>query len=126
MPAAKKIPALRNKFEARQTGQAEPVGPSCTAKPNSLNEAGGRVVLASAKYLKTPPPDPKNRHRNGEANPETERPRKSFGGLVGWHYLLACFIGAIYAEMTGAPLHTAWCFAIGLTIVFKVLAGGKK
>jgi hypothetical protein len=66
VPVAKKSPALRGKVETRPTEQAKPARSSCSAKPNSPNESGvGQVVLATAKYLKSQPPESTNRQSNG-------------------------------------------------------------
>jgi hypothetical protein len=124
VPVAKKTPALRGKVETRPTEQAKPARSSCSAKPNSPNESGGaQVVLASAKYLKSQPPKSTNRQSDEDANPESERQRKSFGARLGSRVAVLALIVAISTEITGVSDSTAvilvWGGAIASFLIWR-------
>lgn len=106
MPAAKKIPARRGKFDAKPPVQTEPYGsrggtgegpPSGPTVPNG--SGGGQMVLSSAKYLKTSPDQAET--RRGKQNPcEPDQSDRSFEGRVlnggVWGGLLAMAVAVIW------------------------------
>jgi hypothetical protein len=127
MPAPKKIPGKRGKFD-------EPTSRSQQPEPDS-SAPGGRMVLATAKYLKMNQEQSGGRkgRRNDTGQPPAQNSGASFesrvlnGGVAGGMLAMA---GAVVWFVLGLMadrifIYPPILFVLGLVAVFRGLARGE-